>query len=175
MLAIDKGKQKETEESEGTKAKGILRWSLVCYLSRELLDVVGVSSDAVYLFGRLKALPISEEWIRRSDKISDWTALVSSSLGLMQVIHSRKEIWAEGRGVRREMLVLEDRLDKVEKPFGATIVKGSEEDEAELLELEKRLRERMRAKRRNLKRLREELDELGWERMRLLAEGVFAG
>lgn len=148
---------------------------------------------------------ISSKTARRADRIADLATLVSALLGLTQCAHSRAQIWDEGRALRKNALALEARLDDLEfwgqgemvttsstlsaasdlsRTSRATAVEGRAGDElftgagADISKKEleeRRLRDKIRTERRRLKRLREELNELWWERLRLGAEAVFAG
>lgn len=144
-------------------------------LSRAALDVVATVADNTFLFARMSLLPISKRSTRKADRSADYATLLSSLLGLAQVAHSRSQVWAEGRAVRKGAIALEQRLEDFE-----FWVKG-DGDEASLQEEktkkereERRLRDRIRGERKKLKRLREELTGLWWERLRLAAEGIFA-
>ncbi|GAA5881607.1 hypothetical protein JCM1840_000171 [Sporobolomyces johnsonii] len=143
-------------------------------VARESLDLVAVVADNAYLFSRLNLVRLSPRTTRRVDKLSDYAALLSSLLGLAQVARSRTRIWAEGRERRRKAVELEQKLEELEfwEPDPGTEVDLADA-EARVKE-ERRLRERVKAERWRLRRLRRELDGLRWERWRLLAEGVFA-
>jgi hypothetical protein len=160
----DKGKAKE-----GTLITPPPRhpqWQLdpLLHLLRQTLDLTSTVADNVFLLARLHLLPLSTRATHHADRIADYATLLSSGMGLLQVAHSRRQIWAEGRAVRRGAIRLEERLETYE------YWEGGEEKVAE----EKRLRERVRNERRKLKKLREELNELWWERLRLFAEAVFS-
>lgn len=88
---------------------------------------------------------------------------------MAQVSVARREIWREGRAIRKGVVRLEKELEKMEEQV--VFESGLQERELE----EKRVRERVRRERRGLKKLRDELNELWWDRVRLGAEGVFAG
>lgn len=144
-------------------------------LSRAALDVAAVVSDNTFLLSRMSLLPLSKRSTRKADRLADYATLLSSLLGLAQVAHSRSQVWTEGRAVRRGVIALDQRLEDFE-----FWVKGEgdeaslQEEKAEKEREERRLRERIRSERKKLKRLREELTGLWWERLRLAAEGIFA-
>lgn len=140
----------------------------VLRLSRAALDVVSIFADNVFLFSKLKLAPFSRRTTQRADSIADYSTLLSAILGLVQVAHSRQQIWEEGRAVRKSAIALEARLDDVE--FWEKTTNAGADKEAE----EKQLRERVRHERRKLKSLREVMNDLWWERLRLVAEGTFA-
>ncbi|GAA5945553.1 hypothetical protein JCM1841_003642 [Sporobolomyces salmonicolor] len=146
----------------------------VTQVARESLDLVAVVADNTYLFSRLRLVPLSPRTARRADKLSDYAALFSALLGLAQAARSRTRIWAEGRERRRKAVELEQKLEELEfwEP-GPGKALDRAEAEARFQE-ERRLRERVKAERWRLRRFKKELDGLRWERLRLLAEGVFA-
>ncbi|ORY89380.1 hypothetical protein BCR35DRAFT_350376 [Leucosporidium creatinivorum] len=144
-------------------------------LSRAALDVASIFADNTFLFARMSLLPLSKRSARKADRIADYATLLSSLLGLAQVAHSRSQVWAEGRAVRKGAIALEQRLEDFEfwvKGDGDEASLQGEKDEKE--REERRLKDKIRSERRKLKRLREELNGLWWERLRLAAEGIFA-
>lgn len=142
-----------------------------CFV-REGLDLFSTLADNVYLFSRMRLIPLGWKATRRADKLADSAILISTALGLVQVAQARREVWSEGRAVRKGVMRFEER---VEKAIEAELRSETEEEELERREEEKRLRERARGERRRLRRLRGELNELWWERLRLTAEALFAG
>lgn len=171
--------RKPDVKGKGRAVDGIRRprpWRLddLLRLSRTALDIGATVADCTFLLARLSLLPLSKRSTRRADRIADYTTLLSSLIGLAQVAHSRSQVWDEGRTVRKGAIALEQRLEEFEfwaKGEGETSL---DEEKAEKEREERRLRERVRSERKKLKRLREELNELWWERLRLAAEGVFA-
>lgn len=165
----DKGKGRQVDQEDRSRS---LRWSVAMCFVREGLDLGSVLADNVYLFSRLRLIPLSWTTTRRADKLADATTLLSTALGLVQVAQARREVWSEGRAVRKGVVRLEERI---EKAIEAEFRSETEEDELERRKEENRLRERARGERRRLRRLRGELNELWWERLRLTAEALFAG
>ena len=107
-------------------------------------------------------------WIDRTAVVS---ALGSALLGLVLVHNAEIDVWAEGRSIRKGVLALEERIESA----AVEAAKADDDDRrAWFADEEKRLAERARIERRRLKRLRDELTELWWERTRLGAEGLFS-
>jgi hypothetical protein len=154
-----------------------LNLEVLLQVTREGLDLVSTTADNIFLFSRLSLLPISRKNEAKADKIADFATLLSATVGLVHVARARNEIWSEGRQVRRGVLKLEEKLE--ESIFWEVQAEDSTPDAEKKLEdvksEERRIKESLRRERRKLKGLREELDELWWERLRLSAEGVFAG
>lgn len=144
--------------------------------SRAALDVISIFADNTFLFARLSLLPLSKRSTRKADRLADYATLLSSLLGLAQVAHSRAQVWVEGRAVRRGAIALEQRLEDFEfwvKSDGDEVSSHGEKAEKDVEE--RQLREKIKSERKKLKRLREELTDLWWERLRLAAEVIFAG
>lgn len=66
-------------------------------LLRELLDTTSILADFVFLVGRLHLLPLSQLTIKRLDKLATLTTLTSSTIGLVQIAQSNRDIYREGR------------------------------------------------------------------------------
>ncbi|KAK4056656.1 hypothetical protein OIO90_002208 [Microbotryomycetes sp. JL221] len=153
---------------------------------RATLDVVSVVADNVFLASRIGVTTpwlISKRTARRADRVAEMATLVAALLGLAQVKLSRQSVRAEGREVRKLAIVWEQKLDELEfwEPLKETQVEQynkanqnepspSKTRDAE----ERRLRERIRASKKKLKDLRNELSALWWERLRLICEATFA-
>ncbi|GAA5820639.1 hypothetical protein JCM11251_003088 [Rhodosporidiobolus azoricus] len=156
-------------------------------LLRSTLDLLAVLTDNLYLFSRLRLVPLHPRTIRRVDKLSDVAALLSASIGLMQVVRRRRAVFIAGRGARRKALVAEKRLAELELELwegtGAGVqrivkVKGKERekgsDEMAVEKEERGLRETVKRERRKMRNLHDVLSELRWERVKVVAEGLFA-
>ena len=127
---------------------------------RETFDTVATIGDAIYLVGNIGLLPIHRRKLERIDLATDYSTLLASSIGLYSVSEAVNQIWEEGRARRKKMVALESKIETDEFWSEETI-------SAE----ERKLRERVRAERRNLRRLRNELNGLWVERARLIFEG----
>ncbi|GJN90895.1 hypothetical protein Rhopal_003909-T1 [Rhodotorula paludigena] len=142
-------------------------------LLRSTLDLVALLSDNLYLFSRLGLAPLSPRTTARVDKLSDYAALGAALAGLAQVQRARAKLYDLGRQTRRRAVADETRLEELE--FWEARKGGAKAGDAgERASEEKRLRERIRVERRTLRGLRAQLSEHRWERVRLVAEGVFA-
>ncbi|GAA6003697.1 uncharacterized protein JCM10292_000691 [Rhodotorula paludigena] len=149
------------------------RLSQLLSLLRSTLDLVALLSDNLYLFSRLGLAPLSPRTTARVDKLSDYAALVAALAGLAQVQSARAKLYDLGRRTRRRAVADEKRLEELEF-WEARKGEGKAGDAVERASEEKRLRERIRVERRTLRGLRTQLSEHRWERVRLVAEGVFA-
>lgn len=92
------------------------------------------------------------------------------------------EFWGQGEMVTTSStlsaasdLSRTSRATAVEGRAGDELFTGAGADISKKELEERRLRDKIRTERRRLKRLREEMNELWWERLRLGAEAVFAG
>jgi hypothetical protein len=146
-----------------------VRWNVLVDLLREGLETASTGADNLYLFSRLRIFPLSKEGEKKADQMASLLSLLAVMVGLGQVSVARSEIWREGRAIRKGVVRLERELERMGEEV--VLEGGLEEREEE----EKRVRERVRRERRGLKKLRDELNELWWDRVRLGAEGVFAG
>ncbi|KAL8277318.1 hypothetical protein RQP46_010271 [Phenoliferia psychrophenolica] len=167
----NKGKAREVAMADPSRPWQPLPLELFIDFSRNLLDFTATVSDNLYLFARLRVLPFSDATTRLFDRVAVVSALGSALAGLMLVHNAELDVWAEGRTIRKGVLALEERMEKA-----VVEAAGEENDERKkrLEDEEKRLGERARTERRRLKRLRDELTELWWERTRLGAEGLFS-
>ncbi|BGP16639.1 hypothetical protein JCM10213v2_004641 [Rhodosporidiobolus nylandii] len=137
---------------------------------RSLLETTATLTDSVDLFARLRILSLSPRTARRVDKFSDLAALASAVVGMTQVVRRRRAVYAAGRTARRRAVRAEKRVEELEFWSSAAKRKMSSEEQEE----EKRLREEVRKERRTLRGLQGDLRELRWERLKVVAEGVFA-
>ena len=163
-----KGKAREADPSRPWQP---LPLELAIDFSRNLLDLTATLSDNLYLFARLRILPFSDHSTHLIDRVAVFSALGSALAGLALVHNAELDVWAEGRTIRKGVLSLEDRIERI---VAETVRVESDERKRQLEDEEKRLADRARAERRRLKRLRDELTELWWERTRLGAEGLFS-
>ena len=144
-------------------------------LSRAVLDSVSIMSDNAFLLARMSLVPLSKRNTRKADRIADVSTLLAALLGLYQVAHSRAQVWDEGRAVRKTAQGYEQQLEEHAfwtKGEGDEVIQAAEQLEKE--REERRLKHKVKIERAKLKRLRDELNELWWERLRLTAEGLFA-
>ncbi|KAM0753076.1 hypothetical protein T439DRAFT_323690 [Meredithblackwellia eburnea MCA 4105] len=189
MIATPPAPLSPSEEQSERRAFEFLSVELVLHFVRNVLDVLSNLGDNIYLFSRLRLLPLSEHRTTQADRFTDYAALLSSAIGLMLVRNARLDVWAEGRVVRKGVLKLEERIEKLvvmevevevtkeegEAAGSSSAVVAEEDRKLRGLEGEERwLKDRVRTERRKLKQLRDELTDLWWERLRLGAEGVFA-
>lgn len=130
---------------------------------RETLDTIATIGDAIHLVGNIGLLPVSRERLERIDVATDYSTLVASSIGLYSVSEAVNQIWEEGRARRKKMVSLEARIETDEFWEDGTIPDD-----------ERKLRERVRAERRKLRGLRDELNGLWVERIRLVFEACSA-
>ncbi|BGP48625.1 hypothetical protein JCM10450v2_004501 [Rhodotorula kratochvilovae] len=146
------------------------------HLLQQTLDLLAVITDNLYLFSRLRLVPLSARTTSRVDKLSDLAALGAAFAGLAAQHLLRRGLYAAGRRARHRAVEAEKRLEELEFWEGvpAAAAAGGQADEDERAREERRLRERVRVERRRLRALRSELAEGRWERVRLVAEGVFA-
>ncbi|KAM0791286.1 hypothetical protein ACM66B_005760 [Microbotryomycetes sp. NB124-2] len=161
-----------------SSSKVVQKWTVddLFRLTRAALDVVSVFADNVFLASRLRIVPLSVRKTRKADRVAEVATLVSALLGLAQVKRSRDSVRNEGREVRRLSLMYEQKLEDLEfweAPAPMTSTRSSEELQTREAE-EKRLREKVRAGKKKLKSLRDELSGLWWERLRLFCEATFA-
>ncbi|POY75115.1 hypothetical protein BMF94_1745 [Rhodotorula taiwanensis] len=143
------------------------------------LDVATLVSSNVYLLGRLGILPISPRQARRFDKASDFTTLLGAGIGLAHIARKRRSLYKGGRTARRLAVEAETELEELDfwednaaargGPVG-TDKRSAEERAHERLEL----RHRVRKGRHTLRALKQDLNDLWWERLRLGADGLFA-
>ncbi|GAA5887944.1 hypothetical protein JCM6882_000810 [Rhodosporidiobolus microsporus] len=156
---------------------------LLLSLLRSTFDLVAVLADNAYLFSRLRLLPLSARTTLRIDKVSDVAAVLSASVGLAQVIRRRRGVFTEGRAARRRAVAAEKRLEELEFWEGINAGRSKRErekgrkkslEEVAREEEERDLRETVKRERRKMKNLHEVLSELRWERVKVVAEGVFA-
>lgn len=136
-------------------------------------------TDNLYLLSRLRLVLLSPRATSRADKLSDYAALGAALVGLAQVQRARTALYAAGRRARRRTVEAERKLEELEfweEVKGGGRRKGGEGDDGdeERREERSRLRDRVREERKRLKELRGEVRESRWERVRLVAEGVFA-
>lgn len=153
------------------------------HLVNATLELVAVVADNLYLLSRLRIVPLSLRDTARADKLSDYAALGAALVGLVQVQRERRVLYAAGRRARRRTVDAEKKLDEYEfwedvtapgkGERGGEGVGGGTDDERR--EEQKRLRERVKNERKRLKQLRSEVRESRVERVRLVAEGIFAG
>ncbi|GAA5833180.1 hypothetical protein JCM9279_001448 [Rhodotorula babjevae] len=157
-------------------------FSRLLHLVCATLDLVAVITDNLYLLSRLRLVPLSARDTACADKLSDYAALGAALVGLVQVQRERRELYAAGRRARRRTVDAEKKLDEYEfwedaaapgkGERGARGAGAGTDDERR--EEQKRLRERVKHERRRLKQLRGEVRESRVERVRLVAEGIFA-
>ena len=131
---------------------------------RETLDTVATIGDAIYLVGNIGLLPVQRRKLERIDLATDYSTLLASSIGLYSVSEAVNQIWEEGRARRKKMVALESRIE-TDELF---------QDPDTLPDDDRRLRERVRAERRKLRGLRDELNGLWVERIRLIFEASSA-
>lgn len=122
----------------------------------------------------------------RSETMADIFWLLSTLISLVSSEWERREVWSFGRRVRRLMKEEEAELARVEERFSHSLGEevshdetggaGSERDgSSSYIALEEAERmQRIRAQRRALRDLRGRLNWLWWERLRLIADAVFA-
>lgn len=125
--------------------------------SREVLDSTSTFSDSLVLLGRLQLIHIPSTIIYSVDKLADVATLAASAIGLVQISNCIPQIYSEAKVIRKSMLAIEASEE-------ANL--GSEDGMQE--------KAKLRNARRQLRSLRNELNDLWWERIRLLAEGLFA-
>lgn len=143
------------------------------------LDIATLVSSNVHLLGRLGILPISPRQARRFDKASDFTTLLGAGIGLAHIARKRRSLYKGGRTARRLAVEAETELEELDfweenapargGPVG-TAKRSAEERAHERLEL----RHRVRKERHTLRALKQDLNDLWWERLRLGADGLFA-
>lgn len=172
-----KGKMKETvapskslDDERQWKFLRILSLEVLIQFTRNGLDLTSTLADNLYLFSRLRLLPVSEFRTHQAGQLASSAFLLSSALGLVLVHSAQTEVWSEGRAVRKTVLALEERSIYLEAISETEDV----ERQREVVNEERRLKEKARAERRRLRNLRDELSDLWWERLRLLSEGIFA-
>ncbi|TNY18546.1 hypothetical protein DMC30DRAFT_402843 [Rhodotorula diobovata] len=153
--------------------------SRLLLLVQSTLELLAVVTDNLYLLSRLRLVLLSPRATSRADKLSDYAALGAALVGLAQVQRARTALYAAGRRARRRTVEAERKLEELEfweEVKGGGRRKGGEGDDGdeERREERSRLRDRVREERKRLKELRGEVRESRWERVRLVAEGVFA-
>ncbi|GAA5921648.1 hypothetical protein JCM3775_001745 [Rhodotorula graminis] len=158
-------------------------FSRLFHLVHATLEAVAVLADNLYLLSRLRLVPLSTRDTARADKLSDYAALGAALVGLVQVQRERRVLYAAGRSARRKRVEAEKKLEEYEfwedaaalgKGRGAGGAAGGAGVDDERREEQKRLRDRVKSERRTLKQLRSEVRESRVERVRLVAEGIFA-
>ncbi|GAA5893503.1 uncharacterized protein JCM6883_003540 [Sporobolomyces salmoneus] len=147
-------------------------------LSRSCFDLVAVITDNIYLGSRLGVIPkryIDQRRAKRIDQISDLCALASVLVGFLQVETKKTRLKSRGNEKRMKTLRLEKELEELEfwQEGGGSGETGRVRSQ-EQVEEERKLREKVRVERGKLRRMREELGGMKWEKWRLSAEGVFA-
>ncbi|KAI5481733.1 hypothetical protein MNV49_000010 [Pseudohyphozyma bogoriensis] len=152
-----------SDKGKGKAVRTAVEEAGLYYISREGLGLVATIADNLYLFAKLGILPVSPKRSRQFDKTADCATLLSAAIGLVQVARSRDQVWREGRGVRKGVVRMEEELEIGE------FWKTNDDDERG-----KKLRDKLRMERRKLRGLRDELNDLWWERLRLTCEAVFS-
>lgn len=139
---------------------------------RNLLDLVAVVMDNLYLGSRLGVISprfIDSRQAKRIDQWSDFATLGSIVIGLYQVEPRSKHLRAKGNETRLKAVKLEHDLEE------ADIRRQEREITSQVeVEEERSAREQVRAQRSKLRKIREEIARLKWEKCRLGAEGIFA-
>lgn len=161
---------KSLDDERQWKFLRILSLEVLIQFTRNGLDLTSTLADNLYLFSRLRLLPVSEFRTHQAGQLASSAFLLSSALGLVLVHSAQTEVWSEGRAVRKTVLALEERSIYLEAISETEDV----ERQREVVNEERRLKEKARAERRRLRNLRDELSDLWWERLRLLSEGIFA-
>ncbi|GAA5843844.1 hypothetical protein JCM3766R1_005943 [Sporobolomyces carnicolor] len=144
--------------------------------SRNLLDLVAVVTDNMYLGARLGVIParfVDQARAKRIDRISDLATLGSVVIGFVHVETRKKQLRLRGNDKRLKAIKLEKDLEELEFWQSGQGGQGHVRSQEEVGE-ERRLREKVRIERSKLRRMRDELGSLRWEKCKLAAEGVFA-
>ncbi|GAA6050307.1 hypothetical protein JCM3770_002955 [Rhodotorula araucariae] len=164
-----------TKHSQSASAVPTPRAHQLLHIIQQTLDLVAVITDNLYLFSRLRLVPLSRRTTARVDKASDYAALGAALAGFAQQHLLRRGLYAAGRRARHRAIEAEKRLEELEFWEGEPGAKPGAPNQDERAREERRLlRERVRVESRRLRMLRSELADGRWERVRLVAEAVFA-
>jgi hypothetical protein len=118
--------------------------------------------------------PFLHKLFQRSETLADlfWLLSTMTSLGLAE--WERREVWQFGKKVRRSRRDEEVLVNRLQRERESQTAASTDMDQQEWEQQDEEHLRHIRSQRRTLRDLRGRLTWLWWERLRLIADGIFA-